>query len=70
MPADTTRVALVEVRDLTRVYGRKTVAVDRVDLRIEEGSVTGIAGASGSGKSCGSDGSCFDVWKTGKISSS
>src|SRR6266511_4228566 len=59
MPADMAPSALIDVRGLTREYRHKTLfrgsqysmAVDHVDIRIDEGSVTGIAGASGSGKS-------------------
>ena len=42
------------VRDLTVSFGwghRKTVAVDRLDLEIPDGTVVGLVGESGSGKS-------------------
>jgi ABC-type oligopeptide transport system ATPase subunit len=50
---------LLEIRSLTKEYARKsflskpviTRAVDRVDFRVEKGSVTALVGASGAGKS-------------------
>ena len=46
---------LIETKDLTYVYGENTpfqkVAVDRVNLSIEEGQFIGVIGHTGSGKS-------------------
>ncbi|HEY5516953.1 MAG TPA: ABC transporter ATP-binding protein [Coriobacteriia bacterium] len=41
--------AAVEIRRLTKVYAHKRV-LDRVDLRVEEGSVFGFLGPNGAGK--------------------
>jgi ABC-2 type transport system ATP-binding protein len=41
--------AAVEIRRLTKVYGH-TRALDRVDLRVEEGSIFGFLGPNGAGK--------------------
>jgi ABC-2 type transport system ATP-binding protein len=41
--------AAIETRRLTKVYGA-TRALDRVDLRVEEGSVFGFLGPNGAGK--------------------
>jgi ABC-2 type transport system ATP-binding protein len=43
-------MALIEARGLRKAYGR-TVAVDGVDLRVEEGRILGIVGPNGAGKS-------------------
>ncbi|MBE6672195.1 MAG: energy-coupling factor transporter ATPase [Ruminococcaceae bacterium] len=47
--------AVIKTEELTYVYGKGTpfyrVALDRVSLSIEKGSVTGIIGHTGSGKS-------------------
>ncbi len=46
--------ALVDIRGISKVYGRGEVAVhavDRVDLRVEVGEFVAVMGASGSGKS-------------------
>jgi ABC-2 type transport system ATP-binding protein len=40
---------LIEISDLTKRFG-KIVALDRVDLRISEGEIFGIAGPNGAGK--------------------
>lgn len=49
------RVPIVQLRGVTKVYGRtddvRVVALDRVDLDIFEGEFTSIMGPSGSGKS-------------------
>ena len=42
-------MAAVEARGLRKVYG-STVALDRVDLRIEEGRIVGLIGPNGAGK--------------------
>ena len=46
---------LIETKDLTYVYGENTpfqkVAVDHVNLKIEEGQFIGVIGHTGSGKS-------------------
>lgn len=41
--------ACVEARDLRKAFG-KTVAVDGLDLRIEEGRILGLIGPNGAGK--------------------
>lgn len=41
--------ALVEARGLSKSYGR-TVALDQVDFRIEEGRIVGLIGPNGAGK--------------------
>lgn len=47
--------ALIELRDLTKKYpvrgGNEVVALDRVNLSVERGSIHGIVGQSGAGKS-------------------
>jgi ABC-2 type transport system ATP-binding protein len=42
-------MASIEARGLTKTYG-KTVAVDGVDLRVEEGRILGLIGPNGAGK--------------------
>ena len=43
-------MACIEARDLRKTYG-KSVALDGVDLRVEEGRVLGLIGPNGAGKS-------------------
>ncbi len=43
-------VAVIETRDLRKAFG-STVALDGLDLRVEEGEVHGFLGPNGSGKS-------------------
>ncbi len=40
---------MIEIRDVSKYYGDRTV-VDRVSLRVPEGTITAIVGTSGSGK--------------------
>jgi ABC-2 type transport system ATP-binding protein len=42
-------MACIEARGLRKVYG-STVALDRVDLRVEEGRIVGLIGPNGAGK--------------------
>ena len=42
--------AVVETKDLTKVYGENFTAVNKLNLRIEEGEVFGFLGANGAGK--------------------
>ena len=42
--------AVVETKDLTKVYGENFTAVNQLNLRIEEGEVFGFLGANGAGK--------------------
>ena len=42
-------MACIEARGLRKVYG-STVALDRVDLRIDEGRIVGLIGPNGAGK--------------------
>lgn len=45
---------MIEIKDLVKVYGKdqsKTVALDGVNLKIEDGEMVAIMGPSGSGKS-------------------
>jgi ABC-2 type transport system ATP-binding protein len=42
-------MACIEARGVRKVYG-STVAVDRVDLRVEEGRIVGLIGPNGAGK--------------------
>ena len=42
-------MAMIEARGLRKVFGT-TVAVDNVDLRVEEGRILGIIGPNGAGK--------------------
>ena len=39
---------MIETEDLVKAYG-STVAVDHVDLRVQEGSVYGLVGPNGAG---------------------
>ena len=41
---------MIEVKDLSFGFGKKKV-LDRVDLTVAEGSVTGLVGINGAGKS-------------------
>lgn len=43
-------MAILECRGLTKYYGRK-LALDHVDLSVEEGRIVGLLGPNGSGKS-------------------
>ena len=43
-------MACIEARGLRKVYG-KTVALERVNLRVEEGRILGLIGPNGAGKS-------------------
>src|ERR1043166_9569169 len=43
-------MAMIEARGLRKAYG-STVAVDGIDLRVEEGRILGIIGPNGAGKS-------------------
>src|SRR5664279_2595563 len=43
-------MACIEARGLRRAFG-KTVALDGVDLRVEEGRILGLIGPNGAGKS-------------------
>ena len=45
----TDRVAVIEARGLRKTFGR-TVALDGVDLRVEEGRILGLVGPNGAGK--------------------
>ena len=49
------KLAIIKTQDLTYIYGEGTpfrkVAVDNVDLEIEQGEMVGIIGHTGSGKS-------------------
>src|SRR5437867_13087235 len=42
-------MATIEARGLRKVFGT-TVALDRIDLRVEEGRILGIIGPNGAGK--------------------
>src|ERR1043166_9928792 len=42
-------MAMIEARGLRKAYG-STVAVDGIDLRVEEGRILGIIGPNGAGK--------------------
>jgi ABC-2 type transport system ATP-binding protein len=42
-------MACIEARGLRKVYG-STVALDRVDLRVDEGRIVGLIGPNGAGK--------------------
>ncbi|WP_267643641.1 ABC transporter ATP-binding protein [Haloarchaeobius amylolyticus] len=44
-------MAAIETRNLTRRYGESVVAVDSLDLTVEEGEVFGFLGPNGAGKS-------------------
>ncbi|HET7436219.1 MAG TPA: ABC transporter ATP-binding protein [Thermoanaerobaculia bacterium] len=41
----------IEARGLRKTYGASTVALDGIDLRVEEGRILGIVGPNGAGKS-------------------
>ncbi len=42
---------LLEIKGLTKTYGRRKKALDNVNLNIKKGKIIGIFGANGSGKS-------------------
>ncbi len=42
-------MATIEARDLRKVFGT-TVALDGINLRVEEGRILGIIGPNGAGK--------------------
>ena len=44
-------MACIEARGLRKTYGTSTVALDGIDLRVEEGRILGIVGPNGAGKS-------------------
>ncbi len=41
---------IIETRDLTKIYGGKVKAVDRLNLTINEGEIYGLLGPNGAGK--------------------
>ncbi len=43
-------MAIVTTRDLTKIYGNKVIAVNGVNLTIEEGCIFGLLGPNGAGK--------------------
>ena len=41
---------MIETRDLTKVYGKRIRAVDRLNLTVRKGEVYGFLGPNGAGK--------------------
>lgn len=43
-------VTIIETKDLTKIYGGKVKAVDKLNITIEEGEIYGLLGPNGAGK--------------------
>lgn len=41
---------MISIKGVTKIYGKQTLAVDKLDLEIEEGQITGFIGPNGAGK--------------------
>jgi len=44
------RSYVIETKNLTKIFGHKLIAVNNVNLKVEEGSIYGFLGPNGAGR--------------------